>query len=159
MAVLHGHGWRPAARADETIATPRIAVVCQEDFDLVVETSRAPLSVPYRSGETERAIARHAAALVPEGAVLECGIGNLPNAVLAELKSRKGLRFHSGAIPDGVVELDASGYIPVDREMRSSRPGLFAAGTVRSGSAGRAASAAGDGATAALSADVYLKSL
>jgi len=35
--------------------------------------------------------------------------------------------------------------------------GLFAAGTVRSGSAGRAASAAGDGATAALSADRYLK--
>lgn len=58
---------------------------------------------------------------------------------------------------DGVVALDASGCIPVDREMRSSLPGLFAAGTVRAGSAGRAASAAGDGATAALSADLYLK--
>jgi thioredoxin reductase (NADPH) len=57
---------------------------------------------------------------------------------------------------DGVLALDASGRIPVDGEMRSSLPGLFAAGTVRSGSAGRAAAAAGDGATAALSVDRYL---
>jgi thioredoxin reductase len=57
---------------------------------------------------------------------------------------------------DGVLVLDASGRIPVDGEMRSSQPGLFAAGTVRSGSAGRAASAAGDGATAALGVNRYL---
>jgi thioredoxin reductase (NADPH) len=73
-----------------------------------------------------------------------------------------GLFVYVGLAPaarflDGVVELDTSGCIPVDREMRSSLPGLFAAGTVRAGSAGRAASAAGDGATAALSADLYLK--
>lgn len=78
----------------------------KEDFALCVETSRAPVTVPYRIGDLERAVARHAAAFIPEGAVLECGIGNLPNAILAELKSRKGLRFHSGAIPDGVVGLD-----------------------------------------------------
>src|SRR5688572_31063611 len=73
-----------------------------------------------------------------------------------------GLFVYVGLAPattllDGVLALDASGRIPVDGEMRSSLPGLFAAGTVRSGSAGRAASAAGDGATAALSADGYLR--
>jgi thioredoxin reductase (NADPH) len=73
-----------------------------------------------------------------------------------------GLFVYVGLAPattllDGVVAVDASGRIPVDGAMRSSLPGLFAAGTVRSGSAGRAASAAGDGATAALSADRYLK--
>jgi thioredoxin reductase (NADPH) len=73
-----------------------------------------------------------------------------------------GLFVYVGLAPattllHGVVELDASGRIPVDREMRSSLRGLFAAGTVRSGSAGRAAAAAGDGATAAMSADDYLK--
>ncbi len=75
-----------------------------------------------------------------------------------------GLFVYVGLAPattllDGVLALDASGRIPVDGEMRSSLPGLFAAGTVRSGSAGRAASAAGDGATAALSADRYLRGL
>lgn len=72
-----------------------------------------------------------------------------------------GLFVYVGLAPattilDGVLGLEASGRIPVDGAMRSTLPGLFAAGTVRAGSAGRAASAAGDGATAAVSADRYL---
>jgi thioredoxin reductase (NADPH) len=57
----------------------------------------------------------------------------------------------------GVLELDASDRIPTDEETRTRLPGLCAAGTVRSGSAGRAVSAAGDGALAAVAADRYLK--
>ena len=75
-----------------------------------------------------------------------------------------GLFIYVGLAPattllDCVLALDASGRIPVDGEMRTNVPGLFAAGTVRSGSIGRAASSAGDGATAALSADRYLRGL
>jgi acetyl-CoA hydrolase len=81
-------------------------LLSKADFALLVETSRPPVSLPYRIGELERAVARNAAPFVPDGAVLECGIGNLPNAVLSELHGRKGLRFHSGAIPDGVANLD-----------------------------------------------------
>jgi acyl-CoA hydrolase len=77
----------------------------REDFALLVETSRPPIGLPYRSGVLEAAIGRHAAGFVPDGAVLECGIGNLPNAVLSALRGRKGLAFHSGLIPDGVAEL------------------------------------------------------
>lgn len=55
------------------------------------------------------------------------------------------------------VERDASGRIVVDGAMRTRLPGLFAAGTVRSGTAGRAAAAAGDGAAAAIEADRYLR--
>ena len=80
-------------------------LLTRADFALLIETSRAPVSLPYRIGELERAVARHAAPFVPDGAVLECGIGNLPNAVLSALRGRKGLRFHSGAIPDGVAGL------------------------------------------------------
>jgi thioredoxin reductase (NADPH) len=73
-----------------------------------------------------------------------------------------GLFVYVGLAPattlvNGLIALDAVGRIAVDGEMRSSVRGVFAAGTVRSGSAGRAASAAGDGAAAALSADRYLK--
>ena len=83
----------------------------RKDFALLVETSRPPLYLEYRSGEVERAIARNAAALIPERAVLECGIGNLPNAVLGALAERRGLRFHSGVIPDGVAALAQHGAI------------------------------------------------
>ena len=73
-----------------------------------------------------------------------------------------GLFVYVGLAPatawlNGVVALDASGRIPVDGELRTKQRGLFAAGTVRAGSAGRAASAAGDGAAVALSVDRYLK--
>jgi thioredoxin reductase (NADPH) len=73
-----------------------------------------------------------------------------------------GLFIYVGLAPaatwaKNVVALDASGRIRVDDTMRSSVAGLFAAGTVRSGSPGRAASAAGDGATAAVSADQYVR--
>ena len=73
-----------------------------------------------------------------------------------------GLFVYVGLAPatgwlDGAVALDASGRITVDDEMRSSQAGVFAAGTVRAGSAGRAASATGDGTMAALSADRYLR--
>ena len=62
----------------------------RKDFALIVETSRAPAYLPYRSGEIETAIARNAAQFIPERAVLECGIGNLPNAVLGALGGRCG---------------------------------------------------------------------
>lgn len=78
----------------------------REHFALLLETSRAPVELPYRTGELEAAIAQHAAEFIPDGAVLECGIGNLPNAVLAAVRGRKNLAFHSGLVPDGVADLD-----------------------------------------------------
>ena len=83
----------------------------RKDFTLVVESSRAPVYLPYRCGETEAAIANNAAQFIPDRAVLECGIGNLPNAVLGALGERRGLRFHSGVIPDGVVALQKKGVL------------------------------------------------
>jgi thioredoxin reductase (NADPH) len=105
------------------------------------------------------------------GTIVEEAIGNgglervrtrtVSDGAIAELELA-GLFIYVGLAPetallDGLLTLDESGRIPVDGGMRTSVPGLFAAGTVRSGSAGRAASAAGDGAMAALSADRYLK--
>jgi acetyl-CoA hydrolase len=76
------------------------------DFDLLVESSRPPALPPARPpGELERAIARNAAAFIPHGAVLEFGIGSLPDAVCAELGRHEGLRVHSGTVGDGVIEL------------------------------------------------------
>lgn len=83
----------------------------KKDFALTLEVSRAPRILEYRTGELERAIALHAAEFIPDRAVLECGIGNLPNAVLGALGERRGLRFHSGLVPDGIVELARQGAL------------------------------------------------
>jgi thioredoxin reductase (NADPH) len=106
------------------------------------------------------------------GAVVEEAIGN--GGGLTGVRTRSvgdgktgdlelaGLFVYVGLAPvtawlGSALALDVSGRIPVDGAMRSTLPGLFAAGTVRSGSAGRAAAAAGDGSTAAVAADRYLK--
>ena len=54
------------------------------------------------------------------------------------------------------VTLDPSGRIPTDGFMRTKLPGICAAGKVRSRSPHRAVSAAGDGASAAVTLDRYL---
>jgi acetyl-CoA hydrolase len=78
----------------------------KEDFALLVETSRAPVALPYGPpGDLEKAIARNAAPFVPDGAVLETGLGALPDAVLGMLGDRKRLAIHSGSLGDGAVEL------------------------------------------------------
>jgi thioredoxin reductase len=54
------------------------------------------------------------------------------------------------------LSLDRAGKIPTDGWMRSELTGVCAAGTVRSQSPCRAVSAAGDGASAAVTIDRYL---
>lgn len=59
----------------------------------------------------------------------------------------------------GIVRLSATGHVPTDVSMKTERDGLYAAGDIRQGSAGQAISSAGDGATAALAADRYIKEI
>ena len=56
----------------------------------------------------------------------------------------------------GVLALDAAGHIETDIMMRTSLAGVFAAGDIRAGSVAQLTAAAGDGATAAISAFRYL---
>ena len=56
----------------------------------------------------------------------------------------------------GVLALDATGHIETDIMMRTSLAGVFAAGDIRQHSVAQLAAAAGDGATAAISAFRYL---
>lgn len=61
--------------------------------------------------ETEAAIARHVAALIPEGAVIQLGIGRLPQAVTGALVGHRDLGLHTGAVIDGVADLMEAGVI------------------------------------------------
>ena len=80
----------------------------------------------------------------------------------ARLQPVKGVFVHVGLEPNtmflqGLVALDGAGYIETDAMMRTSRPGLFAAGDIRKGSVALIAAVAGDGATAAVAAVRYLQ--
>lgn len=78
----------------------------RKDFSLIVETSREPAPAPpAKADEAAKAIARHAAAFIPDRATLEFGLGALPDAACMALMDRKGLCVHSGTIGDGVADL------------------------------------------------------
>src|SRR5437016_10917251 len=73
-----------------------------------------------------------------------------------------GVLIHGGLEPNtaflrGVLALDAAGHIETDILMRTSLAGVFAAGDIRKNSVAQLAAAAGDGATAAISAVRYLQ--
>ena len=57
------------------------------------------------------AIGAHVASLVPDGAVLQTGVGKVPGAALRALRSHLDLRIHSGLIGDAVVDLAEAGAL------------------------------------------------
>jgi len=85
--------------------------------DVIVEASH-PLP-EYRKSEVtdlHRAIARHVAGLIPDGATLQTGIGGIPDAVLAMLRDRKDLGVHTEMFSDGIIDLIQSGAINNERK-------------------------------------------
>ena len=104
------------------------------EIDVVTESS-APLveMQPPPVTEVERAIGRHCASLIPDGATLQLGIGAMPNAVLGELGNHAKLGVHSEMISDGVIDLVNAGVITGER--KSTHPGKvvtsFAVGSKR----------------------------
>jgi thioredoxin reductase (NADPH) len=99
--------------------------------------------------------------VIGDGALTGVRTRTVSDAKTADIELA-GLFVYVGLTPvtawlNHLLDLDPSGRIPTDSAMRCHQAGLFAAGTVRAASAGRAAAAAGDGATAAIAADKYLK--
>jgi thioredoxin reductase (NADPH) len=76
----------------------------------------------------------------------------------------EGVFFAIGVIPKAhfladVLDLNEDGYIVTDTECRTSIPGVFAAGDVRNKTLKQIATAVGDGAVAAITAEKYLDEL
>jgi len=86
-------------------------VLHRSEIDVWVEVDE-PLTPypPPRVGEVERAVGRHVAALVPDGAVVQVGVGAIPQAVLEALGDHRDLALHS-LIVDAAVGLMERGVV------------------------------------------------
>ena len=73
----------------------------------------------------ERAIGRHCAELVDDGATLQIGIGAIPQATLAALGDHHRLGIHTEMISDGIVDLVEKGVIT--GELKRIQPGRIVA--------------------------------
>jgi len=90
-----------------------------EEIDVRVDTSYPPLTAAAGPvGDRELAIATHVAALIEDGATLQCGLGAIPEAVLGALHGRRDLGVHSGTIGDAVIGLMEAGVVTNARKGR-----------------------------------------
>ncbi len=84
--------------------------VYEHEIDYLVEVEEdIPSHSPTPLGDMARTIGELIAAEVADGSTLQLGIGAVPDAVLAALTDRRGLRIWSEMFSDGVLELDRRG--------------------------------------------------
>jgi acyl-CoA hydrolase len=81
-------------------------------IDDAIYVSRQPVEVKAASvNETDMAIAKLASDYIGDGAVIQTGVGAMPDALLRLLTDRRDLGIHSGMIGDGLVDLVEAGVV------------------------------------------------
>lgn len=87
-------------------------IVHVSEVDAIVECDR-PIPevnlVPYT--ETDRKIGENIAELVENGSTIQLGVGNIPNAVAAELRNKKHLGIHTEMFTESMVDLIECGAV------------------------------------------------
>jgi acyl-CoA hydrolase len=94
----------PVTRGESLLHASRIDAMIPVDREL-------PEHLAPQLDDVARAIGHHVSALIPDGATLQVGIGELPDAVLAALAGHHDLGVHSEMISDGVMKLARAGVI------------------------------------------------
>ena len=110
-----------AAKASTTVIVevnehmPRVfgsGMIHISDVDAIVENTVPLLDLPPPPPKPEDAlIGKHIAEVIPDGAVLQLGIGNVPNGVTPYLTGHKDLGIHTELIGPGMVDLIRQGVI------------------------------------------------
>jgi acyl-CoA hydrolase/GNAT superfamily N-acetyltransferase len=101
--------------AEVNTNAPRVLGDCfihVNDIDALVPCD-APIleAIPAKPDELAKAIAKHIADLVEDGATLQLGIGTIPDAVLNFLTDHKDLGIHTEMFSDGVINLVEKGVV------------------------------------------------
>jgi acetyl-CoA hydrolase len=82
-------------------------------FDALVEADEEIVDARARSESdpVSDRIAELSAAVVPDGATIQFGVGSIPDAILDGLGDRKGVRVHSGLVSQACVDLYDAGVV------------------------------------------------
>lgn len=83
-----------------------------DQIDVAVEVDQPPHehAAPV-IGEVEQRIGEHVAALVPDGATIQMGIGSIPAAVARSLCDKRDLGIHTELFTDPVLDLVEAGAV------------------------------------------------
>lgn len=84
----------------------------------IVEADEPLLELPMAGevSEVSKSIGQHIASLIPDGATLQMGIGEIPDAVLLFLGDKKDLGVHTEMFSDGLVDLFEAGVVTNEKK-------------------------------------------
>lgn len=85
--------------------------ISQIDYIVRVDYPLAQVPLATNPDEQTVSIAQHVAELIPDGATLQLGIGDLPNTILRFLIEKKDLGIHAELVSDGIIPLVENGVI------------------------------------------------
>lgn len=111
----------PRTHGDGIVRYDSLSAVVEESMELHE-------AAPPPSGPIAERIGKYVAELVDDGATLQLGIGEIPNAVLGALTSHRDLGIHSELFSDGVIDLVEKGVIT--GRFKRVHPGKLVAGIV-----------------------------
>jgi acyl-CoA hydrolase len=93
----------------------------EHEIDYLVEVDEPLAESPNReSSEDTKIIGERIAAMITDGSTLQLGIGGIPNAVLAALGRRRGMRIWTEMFSDGVLELQRHGVLDSEYPITAS---------------------------------------
>ena len=93
-------------------ATRDDALVDGDEIDLLVESDSRVIDMPDpEPSAVERAVAEQVAALIPDRATVQLGVGTLPAAVARALANHRELGVHSGVVSDALADLVERGVV------------------------------------------------
>ena len=116
----------PFSFGDPVIHLSQLAAAVEVDDPLVEVPTPEPTPA-------EIALGNNVAALIPDGATLQIGVGGIPNAIIRALAGHKHLGVHTEAMTDGLLPLMESGAIDnsMKRVMLGKSVGSLALGSRR----------------------------
>jgi len=83
-----------------------------EDVDFIIPHDEPVLEYETKvPGEIAQRIGKYVARIIEDGDTIQVGYGNIPNAILSNLRNKKHLGVHTELLTDGIVELMKEGVI------------------------------------------------
>ena len=113
----------PRTLGDSFIHVSRLTHIVPVNYDI----PELPMG-EESDGEIVEKIAGHVASLIPDGATMQLGIGNIPDAVLKYLFDKRDLGIHTELFSDGVIDLVNAGVLTNSR--KTLHPGKIISGFI-----------------------------
>lgn len=104
VAIAEINQQMPVTCGDTTVPLDRFHLVVEASYPLPELAGASPSAA-------DEQLAEHVAPLVPDGAVLQVGIGSVLGAVVRGLRDHRDLGIHSGLLSDELVGLIESGVV------------------------------------------------